>query len=75
LVVGILAYTSQSGDALYGSALLAIFAFGHTLPLLGVGGGARRLAVLFSNGNVTSAVSTAAAALMLALSAYYAVLA
>jgi cytochrome c biogenesis protein CcdA len=75
IVLGIIAYTSASGDPLYGSTLLAVFALGHALPVLCVGAGAQRLALILSNGIVKHAVSTTAAALMFALAAYYAVLA
>jgi cytochrome c biogenesis protein CcdA len=75
LVVAILAYTTASGDPLYGSSLLAVFAMGHALPLLGVGAGAQKIATMLSRANLQDAASTVAAALMLALAAYYAVLA
>jgi cytochrome c biogenesis protein CcdA len=75
LVLGIIAYSSAMGDPLYGSALLATFALGHALPVLFVGAGAQRIAALLSNANLKHAASTAAATLMLALAAYYVVLA
>jgi cytochrome c-type biogenesis protein len=75
LVIVILAYTSTSGDPWYGSALLAIFAVGHALPLLGIGAGAQRVGALLARPRLKSATSTAAATLMLSLAAYYAVLA
>lgn len=75
LMVAILAFTSASGDVAYGSGLLAIFALGHALPLLGAGLGAQKLGALLITPRLKDAASTAAATLMLSLAAYYAVLA
>ncbi len=75
VVIAILAYTSASGDALYGSTLLAVFAVGHALPLLGVGFGVQQLGELLAGPRLRAAASTASATLMLSLAAYYAVLA
>lgn len=75
LIAGILAYTSAVGDPLYGGALMGCFAFGHTLPVLGIGAGSHRLSAILSRAKLRPAASTCASTLMLALAAYYAVLA
>ena len=75
LVLGILAYTSAAGDPLYGSALLACFALGHALPVFAVATGARGVGVILERLVVRQAASVLSAAMMLALAAYYGVLA
>jgi len=75
LVFGVLSYTSAAGDPVYGSALLASFALGHALPILTVGASAGAFSALLTRYSVRRAASVLGAALMLALAAYYAVLA
>lgn len=75
LVVGILAYTSASGNALYGSTLLACFALGHALPVVGVAFGTSGLLAVLQRHAVRRAAGVVGATLMLGLAAYYAVLA
>jgi cytochrome c biogenesis protein CcdA len=75
LVAGIVAYTSASGSAAYGSLLLVSFALGHALPIIPVAFGVNRAARLLQRHAVRQAASVVSATLMLALSAYYAVLA
>lgn len=75
LVFGILRYTSAAGDPVYGSALLASFALGHALPILTVGASAGAFSALLTRYAVRRAAAVLSAALMLALGAYYAVLA
>jgi cytochrome c biogenesis protein CcdA len=75
LAIAVIAYTSASADPLYGSGLLAAFAIGHALPLIGAGAAAHHLSTLVLGANLRNAANTVGAALMLALAAYYAVLA
>lgn len=75
LVLGILAYTSASGSAAYGSGLLACFALGHALPLALVAAGANGMNAVLSRSGVRQAAGVISGTLMLALSGYYAVLA
>ena len=75
LVVGIIAYSSSSGDPLYASALLSCFALGHALPVLLAGAGANGVVTMLRRFAVQEAAGTISAALMLGLAAYYAVLA
>lgn len=73
LVFGILAYTSAAGSPLYGSVLLACFALGHALPLVALATGVRRVRLCL-NGETRTAGAVVSGTLMLALSAYYAVI-
>jgi cytochrome c biogenesis protein CcdA len=75
LVVGIVAYTSAMGSVLYGSMLLACFSIGHALPLLAVGFGASRFASIWQACGVRKATEVLSGSMMLAVGAYYAVLA
>lgn len=75
LVAGILTYTSQAGTPLYGSALLACFALGHALPVLGVASGMSSVSSALGRFSVRQASSVVSATLMLGLAAYYAILA
>lgn len=75
LVLGILAYTSASGSAAYGSALLACFALGHALPVIGVAFGMNGATTYLQRYGIRQAAGVVSATLMLALSGYYAVLA
>lgn len=74
MVFGILAYTTAVGKPLYGCYLLACFAAGHALPLLGVALGARRLAAVFAEMRVRQAVNVVSGSLLLALAGFYGVL-
>lgn len=75
LVAAIVAYTSASGGAAYGSMLLACFALGHAFPIVPVAFGATGAVRLLQRYSVRQAACVVSATLMLALSAYYAVLA
>lgn len=75
LVLGIIAYTSGAGNITYGSALLACFALGHALPLVVVAFGMNRATAMLRRYSIHQAAGMVSAALMLALCAYYAVLA
>jgi cytochrome c-type biogenesis protein len=75
LVVGILAYASAAGSPFYGTSLLACFALGHALPILGAALGARGVTGIFQRLAVRQAAEVLSAAMMLVLAAYYAVLA
>lgn len=75
LVVGILAYTSASGDALYSCLVLACFALGHALPILAAAFGTHRAASLFQRHNVRAGATVVGASLMLGVAGYYALLA
>lgn len=75
LIVGIVGYTSSAGDPLYGSALLACFGLGHALPLFPVAIGASSISRALSGHAVRQAAAVVSATLMIALGAYYAVLA
>lgn len=75
LVVGILTYTSASGSAAYASALLACFALGHALPVIGVAFGTNGIMAALQRSGVRQAAGMVSASLMLCLAGYYAVLA
>lgn len=75
LVLGILAYTSAAGSAAYGSALLACFALGHALPVIGVAFGMNGVTGCLQRYGVRQAAGVVSAALMLGLAGYYTVLA
>ncbi|HET9097710.1 MAG TPA: cytochrome c biogenesis protein CcdA [Candidatus Baltobacteraceae bacterium] len=75
LVIGILTYTSAAGNAAYGSALLACFALGHALPVMGVALGTGGVMGVLQRYGVRRAAGVVSATLMLGLAAYYAVLA
>jgi len=75
LVVGILAYTSASGDVLYSSFILACFALGHVLPILAAAFGVNGATAIFQRYTVRAGATVVSASLMLGLAGYYAVLA
>lgn len=75
LVLGIVAYTSESGNAVYASELLCCFALGHALPVIAVAFGVQRVNALLERYAVRQAASVVSATLMLGLAGYYAVLA
>lgn len=75
IVLGILAYASPAGDAVRASALLAAFAFGHALPILAIAFGTSGTARILERYTLRRAANVVAAALMLGLAGYYAVLA
>lgn len=75
IVMAILAYAGSAGDPLYGSALLGVYALGHALPVFAAAAGARGAGRLFEKYAAAHAASLVAGTLMLAISAYYAVLA
>jgi cytochrome c-type biogenesis protein len=75
LVAVILAYTSMVGSAWYGAGLLALFALGHALPLVLYGALGARAAGVLRRAALGQAVAVTNGALMLALAAYYGLLA
>lgn len=75
LVIAILGYASAGASAGYASMLLACFALGHALPIVSVAFGVNGASRFLERYAVRQAASVVSAALMLALSAYYAVLA
>lgn len=75
LIIGILAYTSAAGNTAYASALLACFALGHALPLVGVAFGTNGIMAALERYGVREAAGVVSATLMLGLAGYYAVLA
>jgi cytochrome c biogenesis protein CcdA len=74
-VAAIAGFTTLSGRAATGASLLAAFAFGHALPLLFAGALGMRLTRLFARLSSSQAPAIVAGSLMLALAAYYGVLA
>ncbi len=74
VALGILALAASSGNAVYGSALLAVFALGHALPLLFIGS-CSGLRVVRPSLEWRTAGATVAGSLLLALGAYYGLLA
>lgn len=75
LVIAVVAWTSATGDAALGSAVLGAFAFGHAVPVVAVAAGANGLTNVFGHRDLAAGASVVGASLMLALGAYYAVLA
>lgn len=71
-VVSVVAtYAAQSGDALYGAALLAVFALGHGLPAAIIGLGAGAVAGTLRRFALHQATAVVSAALCVVLSAFY----
>ena len=75
VLAGIAGLTTLGGRTGEGVALLVTFALGHALPLLAAGAVSSRAAVLLARASGSSAASVVSATLMLALGAYYGVLA
>ena len=75
IVAGIAGLTTASGHAGQGVALLASFACGHALPIVFAGALGTRIASAFRHVAASHASATIAGTLMLALAAYYGVLA
>ncbi|MDB5072719.1 MAG: Cytochrome biosis protein transrane region [Candidatus Eremiobacteraeota bacterium] len=75
VVAGIAALTLTSGHGADGVALLAAFACGHALPVLTAGALGTRLSGALRRVATSQAPSIVAGSLMLALGAYYGVLA
>jgi cytochrome c biogenesis protein CcdA len=75
VVAGIAALTMTSGHGADGVALLAAFACGHALPVLAAGACGTRLSAALRRVATSQAPSVVAGSLMLALAAYYGVLA
>ncbi|HEV3153406.1 MAG TPA: cytochrome c biogenesis protein CcdA [Candidatus Baltobacteraceae bacterium] len=73
-IAAILAYTAAKPIA-YGAMLLACFAAGHTIVLFAACAGGSTVAALIRRSGVQEASSVVSGTLMLALAAYYAVLA
>ncbi len=75
IVAGIAGLTTASGHAGTGVALLAAFACGHALPLVSAGALGTRIAGVLRHVAASNAPAVVAGTLMLALAAYYGVLA
>lgn len=75
VLTAIVAYAAAGGDPLYGSLLLACYAAGHSLPLFAAAAGAGGAAALLQRYSVRHATALLGGTLMLAVAAYYAVLA
>ena len=75
VVAGIAGLTTASGHTGTGVALLATFACGHALPLVSAGALGTRLARSLRRVAASNAAAVVAGTLMLALAAYYGVLA
>jgi cytochrome c-type biogenesis protein len=73
-VIAILLYTAKIGSPSYGMLLLAIFALGHSAPLVAYGIAGGRVNQLLSRFRLDQAAAIASGTLMLALGAYYVVL-
>jgi cytochrome c biogenesis protein CcdA len=74
-IAGIAGLTTLAGHPLQGSLLLATFALGHGSPLLAAGALGTRISALFARLAASEAPAVIAGTLMLALAAYYGVLA
>jgi cytochrome c biogenesis protein CcdA len=75
-IAAALAGTSlASGNAAFGGAMLAAFAFGHAVPLVAVACGSMRVGAFLAARSATPALSTVGGALMVALGTYYGLLA
>lgn len=75
LIAGIAGLTVLGGRAAEGAALLGAFALGHVVPLLSAGTVGTRIARAMARATVSEAPAVIAGTLMLALSAYYGLLA
>ncbi len=75
VVAGIAGLTTASGHTGEGVALLAAFAFGHALPIVSAGALGTRVAHRLRHVAASHAPAVVAGTLMLALAAYYGVLA
>jgi thiol:disulfide interchange protein DsbD len=75
IVAGIAGLTTASGHTGTGVALLAAFACGHALPLVSAGALGTRVARVLRHAAASHAPAVVAGTLMLALAAYYGVLA
>ena len=75
VVAGIAGLTTASGHTGTGVALLATFACGHALPLVSAGALGTRVARVLRHVAASNAPAIVAGTLMLALAAYYGVLA
>lgn len=75
VVLAILAYTSASGSAMYGSALLACYALGHAMPLVAVAFGMQNVSAYLQRHFVQQAAAVVGGTLMLAVAGLYASLA
>jgi cytochrome c-type biogenesis protein len=73
VILGSLAAARSSAP--YGAALIAAYALGHALPLAGAGFGWNAIGVRLNAESWSGALQTVTGALMLALAAYYGVLA
>jgi len=74
VVIAILVITARMGSPLFGMLLLAIFALGHSVPLIACGVAGARFNAFLSRFRLDQAAAIASGTLMLALGAYYVVL-
>lgn len=74
-IAGIAGLTTLAGHTVEGTLLLATFALGHGSPLLAAGALGRRVSALFARLAASDAPAVIGGTLMLALAAYYGVLA
>jgi cytochrome c biogenesis protein CcdA len=75
VVAGIAGLTTLGGRTLEGVALLIAFALGHALPLLAAGALGARASALLGRVATSAAPAVVSGTLMLALAAYYGILA
>jgi len=73
-VIAILVLTARLGSPAMGLFLLAVFALGHSVPLVAYGIAGGRVNTLLSRFRLDQAAAIASGTLMLALGAYYVVL-
>jgi cytochrome c-type biogenesis protein len=71
LVATIAAYTAESGDPSYGAAMLALFALGHSLPIVLAGSSSTAFARILRAAASHQIAAIVSGTLMLALSAFY----
>lgn len=75
VIAGVAGLTILSGRSCEGMLLLCAFALGHALPLLAAGTLGTRIAAVLGRATASEAPAVIAGTLMLALAAYYGVLA
>jgi cytochrome c-type biogenesis protein len=74
IVIAILVWTAHTGSPVYGMSLLAVFALGHSTPLVAYGIAGGRFNALISRFRLDQAAAICSGTLMLALGAYYIVM-
>lgn len=71
VLIGILAYCTQTRNVGYGVGLLSVFALGHAVPVIAFAGGAATISRALRRLNAHEALPVVSGALMLALSGYF----